>query len=278
MSSIPVLFRCPSLVALGPALLWLACGTSAAQVPDPDLQSVLSRARERGRVVVCVPRESVGLAHRNPRNGVWSGADVDLASQLASRLRLDVHWLQTSGSELPGAMAAGRCDLAAGGWTASLAHSAGLPASRPLMQVDVAAVIARRAGVRPSWDQVIAAPSRVAVLESSGSGAALRALLGQGRVRESDDLTSLLQQLQSGRVDALMVDRARGLRIVRDDPSLALVAPAGAFHVQDIVYVLPAGDNRWRHVVDEFVAQALGAGTVDRLAERHGLQRPEGRP
>lgn len=261
---------CPFLVLA----LWGFAGAPTAAESGPTARSI----RERGHMVACVPDVAMGAADRHPRTGQWSGPDVEMMELLALRLRGSVRWRPVSTSELPTALAEGRCDLGVGGWTSAMAQGAGLPTTRALRQVDACAVVARRPGPARRWPELIASAHRAAALGVSGFAPALRASMRHGQVIESDALPVLLRQLHADRIEAVVMDRARAERVAGDDPAVTLACPPEPFQVQTLAYVLPRGDEAWWRTVDDFVRRAQEDGTLARLAERHAPRRPGARP
>ena len=97
-------YRVQAAVLMLLATALASWGATAGEVQD--------RVQARGEVRVCIWPAYQRISFRDPRSGQLSGLDIDLATALASDLRVKLRFVDSSFVTLVQDLQAGTCDVA----------------------------------------------------------------------------------------------------------------------------------------------------------------------
>ena len=134
-----MMFRPIRLWAAWLALLAGALGNNLGAVAG----EVQTRVQARGEVRVCIWPDYQRISLRDPRSGQLSGLDIDLASALASDLRVKLRFIDSSFVTLVQDLHTDRCDVAMFGIAMLPKRMEQLQFATPYLQSDIYAVTTR---------------------------------------------------------------------------------------------------------------------------------------
>lgn len=75
-------------------------------------ESILSKIKRRQELIVCVSVDYFGITYRDPKTGLFSGIDNDMAQAFAKDLGVRLSFFESSYSGLYQDIDESRCDIA----------------------------------------------------------------------------------------------------------------------------------------------------------------------
>lgn len=233
---------------------------------------VHDRVQARGEVRVCIWPAYQRISFRDPRSSQLSGLDIDLATALASDLRVKLRFVDSSFVTLVQDLQADTCDVAMFGIAMLPQRMEQLQFSTPYLQSDVYAVTTRTSRIVRQWRDI----DQPGVLVGVQAGTFMEHVMRQ-RLQHASLLSIGLPQtrereLMAGRVDVFMTDYPYGRALIENTDWAALLTPPAPFHVLPYAHASKPGDAEWRATLDAFVARIRNDGRLDAAARRHGLE------
>lgn len=234
---------------------------------DPLPPSHLDTIMEKGELRVCTtgdyrPYSSLTAA------GKLEGIDIDMMESLAASLKARTTFVRTTWAKLLDSLAAGQCDIAAGGVSVTLerqkraffADALGVDGKAPLVRC------ADKDKYRSVAD--INRPS-VRVIEPPGGTNEKFAheFLRDSALTINPDNLTIFKKLVDGSADVMVTDASEALLQQKLNPGLCAVNPDQPLQYSEKGYMLPRGDVVWKAYVDQWLhfSKATGAyqSTVD---------------
>lgn len=253
----------PPLLALLLALL----------LPPPALASGrLERIQASGQLQVCIWPDYYGISLRHPRTQQLVGLDIDMAQALASDLKVQVRWVDSSFVTLIDDLLGQRCDVAMFAVGTLPSRTAKLRFTRPYMQSDIYAVAARGSRVVRRWEDIDRPGVNVAVQAGTFMEPVMAAALRQATLVRVAPPATRERELEAGRVDVFMTDYPYSRRLLDNADWAQLIEAPQPFHVLPYAYAVAPGDEAWLRVVDDFVARVQRDGRLQAAGKRHGLE------
>ncbi|QEY33026.1 cation:dicarboxylase symporter family transporter [Synechococcus sp. RSCCF101] len=215
---------------------------------------------------VCLEEESVPLSYRN-RAGERVGLDVELARLMAADLGrpLLLH---------PGPAAAkAPCAVEAISLVITPERAAARRMSRPLRKETVAFLVTDQEVGRFSSIAALAAsgPLRIGLVNASRFGLQrMGHLLPNARFVESESVAELMEQVKSGRLDALLTAAESGASLTVLDPRFSMAIPRPLIQVP-VGWTVAGDDPDLLRAVNAWIELRRLDGTIDELS-RHWLE------
>ncbi|WP_234996017.1 transporter substrate-binding domain-containing protein [Streptoalloteichus hindustanus] len=250
-----------TLVVAGCAAL-----TAAAAAPvDPPPRSRLDVVTARGELRVCSTGDYPPFTHLDPETGEWSGIDVEMARDLAARLRVRATMVRTTWKTLTDDFVAG-CDIGVGGISVTPERARKAAYSKHSF-VDGKAPVARCADVDrfTTLDQIDQPGTRVVVNPGGTNEQFARANFRRAAITVHPDNTTIFDEILTGRADVMVTDAAEGRYQSRRRPGLCAVRPDEPFTRTEKAYLLPLGDAVFQRWVHQWLDRALHDGTYHRI-------------
>src|SRR3989344_2793884 len=204
-------------------------GATAGEVQD--------RVQARGEVRVCIWPAYQRISFRDPRSGQLSGLDIDLATALASDLRV----------KLPQRMEQ-------------------LQFPTPYLQSDIYAVTTRTSRIVRQWSDIDQPGVQVGVQAGTFMEPVMRQRLKHAGLVSIHLPQTRERELIAGRVDVFMTDYPYGRALIESTEWAALVAPPKPFYTLPYAHASKPGDVEWRAVLNAFVARIRQDGSTDSKA------------
>lgn len=262
------LTRLPRLLVIGIAL----CGgpqtpTSAAPVDSKWESDVAS-----GPLRVCIWPDYRGVSFRDPRSGLLSGIDIDLAEALAVDLGKELVFVDSSFARLVEDIQQSRCDVAMFAVGITAERQRFLRFSAPYMASDIYAIALRNQMRIRRWEDIDQAQIVVAVARGTLHESWMPRVMRQARMVVLDSPSAREQEVRSGRADVFLTDYPFGVNLVREAGWAQLIAAPGPMNVTPYAYASSLERPRWAARIDRFVADIKSDGRLRAAAAAHGLE------
>ena len=254
------------------ALALTSCGTAqdAGGSSEPAtatvVDSALTRIKEVGTLRVCSTGDYPPFTEQT-ESGDWKGIDVDMARDLAETMGVEPEFVKTSWKTLMDDYTSGACDVAVGGISLNPERAEQVYFTVPT-QEDGKTPITRCEDVE-KYDTVaeINQPGVRSIFPEGGTNEKFaREHYPQGELLTHDNLT-VFDALAAGEADVMTTDRSEVLYIDHEYLELCAANPDEPFDYFQKGYMLPQGDEVFKHYVDQWLAIALKDGTYEGFAE-----------
>ncbi len=275
-----------TVTAFGAALVLLASGctvpgdtddgleTAAVSTPSPsesteatpaEEKSKLEQIREAGELRVCTTGDYPPFTEET-EDGELKGIDVDMARDLAETIGVEAEFVTTSWGDLMDDFL-GKCDVAVGGISMNPERAEQVYFSEKTLE-DGKTPIARCEDVdKYRTIEDINQPGVRSIFPEGGTNEEFaRTNYPDGELITHDNLT-IFDALAAGEADVMTTDRAEVLYTDHEYDELCAVNPEEPFDYSVQGYMLPQGDDVFKHYVDQWLMVALEDGTYDGFAE-----------
>ena len=242
------------------ALLATAC---QQQAPPTDLDRVTGS----GVVRVCSTGDYRPFTYRDPQ-GQWSGLDIDLAGDLATRLGVTLNLVPTTWSNLMADLD-GKCDVAMGGISITLDRAKKARYSAPYLRDGKAAAIRCTDAARFRSLADIDRPGVRVVVNPGGTNAEFdEANLKQASIVKYPDNNTIFEQVIDGKADVMITDSSEIRWQSSQHPQLCNVGADTPFTFGQKAYLIPRGDEMTQQWVDQWLNVIANDGTYARLSQK----------
>ncbi|GAB2179873.1 hypothetical protein DLREEDagrD3_00960 [Denitratisoma sp. agr-D3] len=231
----------------------------------------LERIRVSREVRVCIWPDYYSVSYRNPRSGVVSGIDADLARELARDLGVAVRFVDSSFAKLADDLGQDRCDVAMFAIGITPARAEKLRFTRPHLRSDVYAVASRGNNRIREWGDIDRKGNVVAVTKGTLHEALMRERLKHASLLVVDSHFAREQEVEAGRADVFMTDYPYSLRMLELTDWARLISPPASYHVTPYAWAVQPGDDRWYARVEYFMSSVKKDGRLLTAARRHRL-------
>ncbi|MFD7923354.1 transporter substrate-binding domain-containing protein [Streptomyces sp. NPDC059740] len=230
--------------------------------------SLLDAVPHRGTLRVCTTGDYRPFTYRDAA-GHYSGVDVDMARDLAASLDAKAVFTPTTWADMVADLGAGRCDIAVGGVSVTLARARSVYFSEPLAEDGKTPIV--RCTDKDKYrtlDQIDRPGVRVVVNPGGTNEQFARAHLKKATLIVHPDNTTIFEEIVQGRADVMMTDASETRYQAAVHPQLCSVHPDQPFTFAEKAYALPRGDEPFRHYVDQFVHLATHDGTYQKYEDQ----------
>ncbi len=251
-----------SLVALGLLTLSaLAVSTPAAAQDGATLDRVVATGELR-----------VGMSGNQApfnmmsRTGSLMGLEVDLANILAAAMQVDLTIVTMPFGELLAALEAGEVDMVLSGMAITLERAQSVSFVGPYMLSGKSILTNSTAlAAADSVDDINRRNLKLAALENSTSQAFIERWVPDAQFVPIQDYDVGVQMVLNDEVDALVADMPITLLSLLRYPDAGLATLAEPLTIEPIGIAVPASDNRFRGLVQNFMDTLEGTGILEAL-------------
>jgi cyclohexadienyl dehydratase len=197
------------------------------------------------------------------RDGGLSGADVDLALELARSLGAEAHFVKTSWPTLMSDYAAGRFDVAMSGISVTPQRAQQAQFSAPYHRGGKTPIV--RCGTEERFDTLaeIDQPTVRVIVNPGGTNEQfVREHVRRAQKRVHDDNRTIFAEIAAGRADVMITDDIEVELQVRREPRLCRATRATFTTAEKAILI--ERDAALTAAVDEWLKRELAAGRVER--------------
>lgn len=245
-----------------------ASATFAQSTPAPAVHSRLDDIVKSGTLRACATGDYKPYSYRRT-DGQFEGIDVDLVASLAKSLGVKPEIVPTTWKGLMADFTAGKCDIAVGGISVTLDRAARAYYSRVVM-IDGKSPIVRCADV--SKYQTLAdlnKPTTRAIANPGGTNERFaRQYLPNANLTIYPDNVTIFQQIADGKADVMVTDSSETLLQHKLNPTLCPVNPDKPLQFGEKAYLLPRGDDIFKHYVDQWLNLAQKTGEYQAVVDK----------
>ncbi|MBD8045192.1 transporter substrate-binding domain-containing protein [Arthrobacter sp. Sa2BUA2] len=230
---------------------------------DTPAESRLDLIESRGALKVCTTGDYRPFTYKDPETGEFSGIDIAMVQDLASRLEVEVDYVQTSWKNLMPDFLAG-CDIGVGGVSISLARAEQAFYSDPVL--DDGKTPITLCGKEELYDTVeeINAPGVRSITPIGGTNEIFADKhYPNGEIIRFEDNNTIFDEIVAGRADVMTTDAAEVKWVANEYPELCAVDPDNPFNFSQKAYLLPLGDTVFQEYVNQWLNLAAHDGTYD---------------
>lgn len=230
--------------------------------PAAGKTSALDAVPRRGVLRVCTTGDYRPFSYRDPRTGTYRGVDIDMARDLAKSLDARPRYVTTTWARLVGDLSAGRCDIAMGGVSVTLARARSVYFSAPTRTDGKTPLVRCKDKEKYATLRQIDRPGTRVIVNPGGTNEEFaRSHLKHAALTVHRDNTTIFDEIIAGRADVMMTDASETRYQARIHPELCSLHPDKPFTFSEKAYALPRGDNEFKAYVDQWVHLATHDGT-----------------
>ena len=259
--------------ALRRAVLCAAAATPMAWAPAQAQQpgSTLDRVIQSGVLRVCTTGDYRPFTYLQP-DGSYVGIDIDQANSLAQALGVKAQFVKTTWPTLMKDFDAGKCDIAMGGISVTLARMKTAAFSIHYL-VDGKTPIVRCGDVSKYQSLAeIDQPSVRVITNPGGTNFKfVQAHIHQAKVIVYPDNNTIFQQLVDGKADVMITDGTETALQHQLHPQLCAVHPRHPLTYGEKAYLIPRDDLPFQNFVDQWLHLEIASGTFQKVFDK-GLQ------
>ncbi|MCH9668794.1 MAG: transporter substrate-binding domain-containing protein [Actinomycetia bacterium] len=215
---------------------------------------------------ICTTGDYRPLTHRDPATGIYSGVDIDMATNLAAFLGREPRFVATTWPTLDRDFTTpGRCDIAMGGITETPARQAIADFTQPYLASGKVPLVAVEDADRFGSIEQIDQPG-VRVVENPGgtNEQFARRHFPHADITIWPDNATIFAHLAAGNADVMITDAIEAVYQSSQYPGLVAVHPDRPFTTERKAYMLPKG-SPMTEAVEAWLGKALEDGTFGRI-------------
>ena len=248
----------------------LTAGCSSTATPPTAMQTAggLPQIAQRGSIRVCSTGDYRPFTYHDPQ-GNWSGLDIEMAHDMASRLGVRLDLVQTTWANLITDMN-DKCDVAMGGISITLNRAKQALYSAPYLR-DGKAAIVRCADVSKfgSLADIDRAGVRVVVNPGGTNADFDKEHLRNAQVITYSDNNTIFEQLTNNSADVMITDASEIRWEANQDPQLCGVSLDHPFTFEQKGYLIPQSASDVQEWINEWLNIAQNDGTYAALSNKY---------
>lgn len=253
------------LAACAAALL---AGGCAMQAYAAEPTHVLERVEQSGVLRVCTTGDYRPFTYLQA-DGQYEGIDIDQAQSLAKALGVKAEFVKTTWPTLMQDFTAGKCDIAMGGISVTLARQKVAAYSVHYM-VDGKTPITRCDDVEKyqTLQQIDQPGVRVIVNPGGTNYKFAEANLTKAKIEVYPDNNTIFQQIVDGKADVMVTDAIETRLQHKLHPQLCAVHPDHPFTYGEKAYLLPRDDLPFQNFVNQWLHLQIRSGEFQKVVDR----------
>ncbi|WP_049570069.1 transporter substrate-binding domain-containing protein [Nocardiopsis sp. SBT366] len=228
--------------------------------------SRLDEVLERGSLNVCTTGDYRPFTFLDADPDEFTGIDVDMARDLADELGVEIEWTRTTWDDLMDDFLAG-CDIAVGGISVSTERAQRVYFSAPLMEDGKTPITLCENVDDYRTIEQINQPGVRSIMPSGGTNQVFAEEHYPDGELVTHDNNTIFDEIVAGRADVMTTDASEVLWVANEYEELCAVNPEEPFDFFEKAFMLPRGDEVFKHYVDQWLNMALNDGTYDRIVE-----------
>lgn len=228
--------------------------------------SRLDEILDRGSLHVCTTGDYRPFTFLDSDPDEFTGIDVDMARDLADDLGVEIEWTRTTWDDLMEDFLDG-CDVAVGGISVNTERAQQVYFSAPLMEDGKTPITLCENVDDYRTIEQINQPGVRSIMPSGGTNQVFAEEHYPDGELITHDNNTIFDEIVAGRADVMTTDASEVLWVANEYEELCAVNPEEPFDFFEKAFMLPRGDDVFKHYVDQWLNMALNDGTYDRIVE-----------
>jgi ABC-type amino acid transport substrate-binding protein len=249
----------------------LSCVTVAPEVLA-DTDTRLQRIEQQGVLKVCIWPEYFSISYLNQKSGELQGIDIDLSSELAKDLGVNLEYVNTHFGRFMDDLEAGACDVAMFGVGRTAPRMQRVDFSQPYLASGMYGITTKTHTHIDSWEAMDQPGNVICVQRGTYMEGEMRKFLKQAELSVVQKPYEREIEVRSGRADVFITDFPYGQKMLSQYDWARLLTPASQGQEKfEYAYAIAKGQPQWLARVERFVSDVKADGRLRRYAEKHGL-------
>jgi cyclohexadienyl dehydratase len=240
----------------------LSPGPAAAQ------ESTLTRVLEAGKLRVGTTGDWNPMSMKDPASGGYSGFDIDVMTELAKDLGVELEFVPTEWKTLVAGIIADKYDIStSASMTTQRIRSAGFTDSYYTLGT---VPLTRKENLDrfAAWEDINQEGVVVAVTLGTSQEQQAKALFPRATIRTIDAPARDFQEVLAGRADVSVTSTIEAPKLVEAHGILAIVPVEEPAAPTDIAFLVDQGDQVWINYLNHWIRIKENQGFFDTLTEK----------
>jgi len=250
----------------------LACGLRAASAGVQAADgSALSEILESGTLKVGTTGDWNPMTMKDPATNSYRGYDIDIMTELAKDLGVEVEFVPTDWKTLVNGVVAGKYHLTG---SASLSPARAKVAGYSMPYFEVATVpltLKKNAERFKGWEDINQAGVTVAATLGTTQEQQVKLYFPNAEHRIIEAPARDFQEVVAGRADAHITSNVEAGTLVEKFPELMVVPVDAPRSRTPVAMLVPQADQVWINYVNHWIELKKAAGFFDEIGRKWGL-------
>lgn len=231
-------------------------------------ESALTRVLEAGELRVGTTGDWNPMSMKDPATGGYAGFDIDVMTELAKDLGVELEFVPTEWKTLVPGIVAGKYDIStSASITTQRIRSAGFTDSYYTLGT-VPLTLKENAERFTSWESINQAGVTVAVLLGTSQEQQAKALFPKATIHAIEPPAVAFQEVLARRADVSVTSTIEAAQLARAHDALAIVAVDQPAAPADIAFLVAQDDQVWLNYLNHWIRIKKNQGFFDAVAEK----------
>jgi len=246
-----------SILTLAVTIIIAALAASPATV---EAQSTLHRILEAGEIRVGTTGDWNPMSIRDPATNTYKGFDIDVVTELAKDIGVQIVFVSTEWKTLVSGMVAGKYDIStSASITPSRIRTVGF--TRSYYQVGTVPVALKKEVARfNGWEDINRADVRVAVTLGTSFEQQVKQFFPMAKIKAVEAPARDFQEVLSGRAQVSITSNLEASKLIRTYPQLAIVPVDKPRSPADLAFITPQNDQVWINYLNHWITIKTNRG------------------
>ncbi|MBV7331756.1 transporter substrate-binding domain-containing protein [Chloroflexi bacterium TSY] len=239
-------------------------GAVALQAPA-DQPSVLEEILETGVLKVGTTGDFNPMSFKNPDTDEYVGHDIELVTQLATDMGVEIEFVPTDWANLVSGVAAGKYHITTGAsMNMGRAKTAGY--TLPIVEVGTVPLMLREnEGKYNSWAEINSPGTVVAVTLGTVFDEQARALFPEAEITAVESPARDFQEVLAGRADVSITSNIEASQLIQTYSELMVVPVDGPRNANAIALLAPQKDQVLINYINVWITMKTKSGWLEEL-------------
>lgn len=246
----------------------LAAGLLAWAAPAAAQESTLTRVLESGKLRVGTTGDWNPMSMKDPATGGYAGFDIDVMTELAKDLGVEVEFVPTEWKTLVPGIVADKYDIStSASMTTQRIRSVGFTNSYYTLGT-VPMTQKKNADRFATWEDINQEDVVVAVTLGTSQEQQVKTLFPKATIRAIEAPARDFQEVLAGRADVSVTSTVEASKLVEAHDVLMIVPVEEPAAPTDIAFLVDQADQVWLNYLNHWIRIKENEGFFDRLVEK----------
>jgi cyclohexadienyl dehydratase len=246
----------------------LAAGLLAWAAPAAAQVSTLTKVLESGKLRVGTTGDWNPMSMKDPATGNYVGFDIDVMTELARDLGVEIEFVPTEWKTLVPGIVADKYDIStSASMTTQRIRSAGFTNAYYTLGT-VPLTLKENAARFDSWESINQEGVSVAVLLGTSQEQQVKALFPKAAIRAVEPPAVAFQDVLAGRADVSVTSTVEASKLVEAHDVLMIVPVEEPAAPTDVAFLVDQDDQVWLNYLNHWIRIKENEGFFDSLLEK----------